>query len=98
MRKKRRPRTPSSAGSSPRRSLQDDVEEARKLGRRILAGIVGAAPQPQVAGLALAVVLGALAATIEAAGREEFYERVVGAAQESAREWEVTLIAARVIH
>lgn len=74
------------------------MHDAMALGGRILSGIVDGAPRPHVAGLALAVALGALAAKLDAAGREEFFERVVEAAHTSARAWEVTLTATRTVH
>ncbi len=98
MRDRRGQRAPSRGGLSRRRSFQHDLLEARLLGRRILSGIADGAPRPHVAGLALAVALGAVAAELDAAAREEFFDRVVEAAHTSAQAWEVTLIRTQAVH
>ena len=98
MQDRRGQRAPSRGGSSRRRPFRHDLLEARPLEGRILCGIVDGAPRPHLAGLALAVALGAIAAKLDAAARDDFFERVVEAAHTSAQAWEVTLIRTQTVH
>ena len=70
---------PGEAGSPSRQALT--LADAKLLARRLLPELATIECPPAVVGTALAIVVGAVAARITVAAREDFYEKFLSAAR-----------------